>query len=195
MTWATKAFHCLRRQQGQAKKNASNASMGLMADQAHIRKQVYLLTADDLNDHPLWEFCPDEEDEEGQDEATVKPSTEMEVPGYSPGAYILASDVTFADGTSATGYVYSGGPDDGTGCTQPNVVTVAGQVSFWLGWLKFVKDPQQEIAKRCALLVKDSASIFPVRFSTRPHINGAKMEIVLGSFMAAGDKLVEVPVR
>ena len=45
-----------------------------MASTERIRKQVYLLTVEDLNDHPLWEFCPDEEGEEDQDEATVKPS-------------------------------------------------------------------------------------------------------------------------
>jgi hypothetical protein len=38
-----------------------------------IRKQVYELTHDDLAVHPAWEFCLDEEDRPGQDEATVQP--------------------------------------------------------------------------------------------------------------------------
>ncbi len=40
---------------------------------ARIRKQVYELTVDDLDRHPVWEFALDEEGEEGQDEATVRP--------------------------------------------------------------------------------------------------------------------------
>ena len=38
-----------------------------------IRKQVYQLTLDDLERTPVWEFALDEEVEEGQDEATVRP--------------------------------------------------------------------------------------------------------------------------
>jgi hypothetical protein len=154
-----------------------------MANPERIRKQVYDLTVQDLNEHPLWEFCSDEEGEEGQDEATVKPSEDREVTGYSDGAYILACDVTMADGTTASGYTYSGEPGD-FGCLQPNVITVSGQVNFWLGWLRFVKDPQQRVQKALAQLNKDSASVFPVRFQTRPHINGAGMEIAVNSFMA-----------
>ncbi|WP_338438878.1 hypothetical protein [Synechococcus elongatus] len=39
----------------------------------HIRKQVYELTADDLDQHAVWEFALDEKGEERQDEATVRP--------------------------------------------------------------------------------------------------------------------------
>ena len=38
-----------------------------------ISKQVYNLTADDFSAYPVWEFASDEEGEEGQDEATVRP--------------------------------------------------------------------------------------------------------------------------
>ena len=40
-----------------------------------IRKQVYELTVDDFTEFPVWEFALDEEGEENQDEATVRPST------------------------------------------------------------------------------------------------------------------------
>ena len=103
--------------------------------------------------------------------------------------------MTFADGTSAIGYIYSGGPEDGMGCTQPNVVTSSGQVNFWLGSLKFVKDPQKQIEKRLEMLSKTSAAIFPMLFRTRPHINGSNMEIVIDSFMGGGDKMSPVAVR
>jgi len=167
---------------------------GCIEPSDQIRKQVYLLTSEDLNAHPLWEFCPDEVGEDGQDEATVKPSKETAVSGYSPGVYILAADATFADGTTAIGYIYSGGPEDGMGCTQPNIVTTSGQVNFWLGWLRFVKDPQARIAEACILLGKEHSSIFPIFFRTRPHINGAVLELVVDSFMGGGDKMVPVAV-
>jgi hypothetical protein len=159
-----------------------------------IRKQVYLLTIEDLNEHPLWEFCSDEEDMDGQDETTVRLSQDDEVPGYSPGAYILACDVTFADGTTATGYIYSGSPEDGMEMTQPNVVNASGQVGFWLGWLKFVNNPKEILAKSRETLGKTSASIFPMRFVTRSHINGAPMDLVISSFMGSGDKMQPVVV-
>jgi hypothetical protein len=38
-----------------------------------IRKQVYDLTLDDLTRYPVWEYALDEEGEDGQDEATVRP--------------------------------------------------------------------------------------------------------------------------
>ena len=156
-----------------------------MATSERIRKQVYDLTIDDLSSHPVWEFCLDEEGEEGQDEATVKPSEEKEVPGHSPGSYILASDVRFADGSTGIGYIYSGEPGD-FGCIQPNVVTASGQVNLWLGWLKFVKDPQAAVAKALGQLGKNPTTAFPIRFKTRPDLNGAPMEIVAASFMAKG---------
>ena len=56
-----------------------------MADE-QTRKQVYLLSAEDFKSYPIWEFCLDEEGMEGQDEATVKPSEDLEVPGASPRA-------------------------------------------------------------------------------------------------------------
>jgi hypothetical protein len=38
-----------------------------------LRKQVYDLTTEDLDFAPIWEYAHDEEGEEGQDEATVRP--------------------------------------------------------------------------------------------------------------------------
>jgi hypothetical protein len=124
------------------------------------RKQVYLLSAQDLIDQPIWEFCPDEEGVEGQAEATMRPSTDKEVPGYSPGVYIVAANVRFADGTAGIGYLYSGKPDD-FGTIQPNAVVDAGQVNFWLGWLQFRKNLEQHLAQAYELIGKDRNSIFP----------------------------------
>ena len=38
-----------------------------------VRKQVYELTMQDLERFAVWEFALDEEGNEGQDEATVRP--------------------------------------------------------------------------------------------------------------------------
>jgi hypothetical protein len=43
-----------------------------------VRKQVYELTNRDLLEAPVWEFALDEEGEEGQDEATVRPWARQE---------------------------------------------------------------------------------------------------------------------
>jgi hypothetical protein len=40
---------------------------------SRVRKQVYDLTVADLEQHAVWEFALDEEGEEGQDEATIRP--------------------------------------------------------------------------------------------------------------------------
>jgi len=99
---------------------------------ARIRKQVYDLTAEDLRRYPLWELCLDEEGIESQDEATVKPSDDSEVPGYSCGVYVVATDFQLSDGSTMEGYVYSGEPDNFS-CIQPNVIVESGQVNLWFG--------------------------------------------------------------
>ncbi len=38
-----------------------------------VRRRVYELSLDDLDRFPVWEYALDEEGEEGQDEATVRP--------------------------------------------------------------------------------------------------------------------------
>ncbi|MGA9453583.1 MAG: hypothetical protein WBW41_19825 [Verrucomicrobiia bacterium] len=42
---------------------------------ARVRRQVYELTLDDLNQFPVWEFRLGEEGEAGRDECTVQPYT------------------------------------------------------------------------------------------------------------------------
>jgi hypothetical protein len=145
-----------------------------------IRRQVYRLTEEDFVDHPIWEFCSDEEGVDGQDEATVKPSTDPEVPGYSPGAYIVAANVSFADGTQTTGYVYSSEPDD-FGCLQPNLVLKSGQVNLWLGGLRGAAD--QDLAQSYLTINKSSNQVFPLSVETRAKINGAAMNLMIEGFV------------
>src|SRR5579871_4791491 len=98
---------------------------------SQLRKQIYELSEADLLAHPLWEYCSDEEDVDGQDEATVRPAIAHGLP-YGPGEIFVAADATFADGTKATAYI-SSGPTDELGITQPHVVVEGTQIGFWLG--------------------------------------------------------------
>src|SRR5215831_9399109 len=98
-----------------------------------IRKQVYELTAKDFSDYPIWEFCSDEEGVDGQDEATVRPTDKTELTDELPGACVVAANVKFADGSLGAGYLYNCEGDD-IGCVQPNLLTDAAQINFWLGW-------------------------------------------------------------
>jgi hypothetical protein len=155
-----------------------------MQPDSAARRQVYLLSIQDLTDHAVWEFCSDEEGIEGQDEATVRPSSDSQVPGYSPGSFVIAADVTFADGTSALGYLYSGQPND-LGCIQPNVITQAGQVNFWLGALRFIQGVENTIAKNLQALGKSPEHLFPVSFESRAKIHNDFRKVVVNGFMAA----------
>lgn len=148
-----------------------------------IRRQVYELSLKDLNDFPIWEFCSDEEDREGQDEATVRPCTETEVNGGLPGAHIVAADVTFGDGSSALGYLYTGDPQD-SACVQPNLCLESSQVNFWMGWLRFIPDVDKRIAKSYELIGKERNLIFPITFNSRVKIDGAPLKVTVGGFMA-----------
>jgi hypothetical protein len=148
-----------------------------------VRRQVYLLTTEDLTEHSIWEFCSDEESADGQDEATVRPASETEVPGYSPGAYVVVADVTFADGTSAIGYLYSGQPNN-FGCIQPNVITSSGQINFWLGALQFLENVETKIARHYLVLGKGTELIFPLSFQSRAKVNGSLVRVKVEGFMA-----------
>jgi hypothetical protein len=152
----------------------------------HIRKQVYHLNAQDLIDHPIWEFCSDEEGIEEQDEATVRPSEDQEVPGYSPGAYVVAADVVFADGTTAVGYVYSGRSDD-FGCVQPNVIVGSSQINFWLGSLRYRGDLDAELTNYYQSLGKERDLIFPIIFTTRKKVNGVALQVAVAAFLGLDD--------
>jgi hypothetical protein len=148
-----------------------------------IRRQVYELSIPDLTEHPIWEFCSNEEHIEGQDEATVRPSGDKEVPGYSSGAYVVVADITFADGTEAIGYLYSGKPHD-FACTQPNVIVGSSQINFWLGAFQFVSNVDDQIANKYHLLQKNQEMVFPIRFQSRVHVNNSPLLVIVEGFMA-----------
>lgn len=143
-----------------------------------IRKQFDELKPDDFRRHPLWEFCLDEEDVEGQDETTAKPSEDTEVPGYSPGAYLVAADFVLADGSRFEGFIFSGEPGD-FGCTQPNLFVGDELFGFWFGILS---PSAREIKAVYEHLGKKPDEVFPISYVTRVPINGAPLSGIVAGF-------------
>lgn len=149
----------------------------------HIRKQVYELTSKDLSDYPIWEFCSDEEDVEGQDEATVRPTHKTELAGELLGACIVAANVRFADGTIGAGYLYNC-EDDDIGCVQPNLLTDTAQINFWLGWLRFVPNAAERVHLGYGRIGKTKDAVFPLSFESTTKVNGQPLRVVIPGFMA-----------
>ena len=127
-----------------------------------IRKQVYDLTAEDLTKFPVWEFALDEEGDEEQNEATVRPMTGSIMPDDLPAAVVRAKFV-LADGSVLIGHmtVPGIGPyslDD----LHPSIVTKSDQVTFLYG---FNAPSAAEKERFYALIGKSPEQVFPIQFS------------------------------
>ncbi len=151
-----------------------------------IRKQVYELGVDDLSRSPVWEFALDEEGEEGQDEATVRPYALHGPLDPSAGMFIVRARLTLADGTSVIGYLTPPVQGDSSlGTLQPAAVVGAGQVSFWCGLVS--PDPEQ-IAESYRRLGKSSpAQVFPLRFEADVPLIGGPIRGELPGFLVLED--------
>ena len=159
---------------------AETASRSLDAD--GIRKQVYDLTRSDLERYPVWVFARDEEDVEGQDEATVRPVPQQEV------AYdgdVGRTTFVASDGTHFLGYVT---PDAGRdpGWLQPTIVTEGGQVNFWFGWQEAgVSDAM--IEPLYTLLGRSGDELFPISYRMdMPWANASPSRIFEGRISGFG---------
>ena len=96
-----------------------------------VRKQVYELTLADLERTPVWEFALDEEGEEGQDEATVRPFERSLPLDPGDGMFVVRARFRLADGTPLLGYLTPPVQADSSLATiQPIIVTPKGQVIF-----------------------------------------------------------------
>jgi len=146
-----------------------------------IRKQVYELTVEDFDQHPVWEFALDEEGEEGQDEATVRPQSVAGPVDPAEGMVVVKASFMLADGTSMTGYVTPPSPSsDGLGTIQPQIITQQGQVSFWCGAFK----PTSEVlAQNYGRLGRTADKIFPVRFTSEVEVVGGRVTGILNGFL------------
>jgi hypothetical protein len=145
------------------------------------RKQVCNLTLDDLTRFPVWEFALDEEGEEGQDEATVRPY--QFTPPLNPNdeMFVVLAEFTLADGTRMQGYFTP--PVQGAGgisTFQPIIITEQGQVGFWYG----IRKPDAEtISEDYHLLDKTASQVFPVMFRSMVEIRDGSVEGTLDGFL------------
>jgi hypothetical protein len=163
-----------------------------MPDSApRIRKQVYELTVQDFQDHPIWEFCPEEVGANGQDEATVRPTEKRELSGELAGSCVVAANVKFADGSSGAGYLYNN-DEARIGFVQPNLFVGNAQINFWLGSLKFLPNAPQRIPNHYKTIGKGKEAIFPLTFESAASVDGRVLRVVLQGFMARG--LDKIPV-
>lgn len=110
-----------------------------------MRKQVYELTAADLEAHPVWEHCLEYE-----------------------GMMVVRATLTLANGIRFPGLLYYAPEVPGQGYgplanLQPQAITPQGQVMFWYGALT----PTPEIlAEAYGKLGADAKGVFPVRYAS-----------------------------
>jgi hypothetical protein len=144
-----------------------------------IRKQSYDLRPDDLAHFPIWEYALDEEGEDGQDEATVKPRPDLSVADPAEGMLIARAEFIARDGTRYEGYV-SPSDEEAFGFGQPTIVTDEGQVNFWYG--AFPPKPGA-LEADYKLLGKTAEQLFPVRYRALVEYEGARLEGEIPAFM------------
>ena len=150
-----------------------------------IRKQVYELTLDDVSKFPVWEFALDEEGEEGQDEATVRP---VQISGRldpTDGPFIIRALFTLADGTQMRGCLTTPtDADDGLGTLQPVIITEHGQLLFWHG---VIAPSAQIVAESYAKLEREAARVFPIQVASDVELVGAPIHAIIPGFLVLED--------
>ncbi|HEX2696287.1 MAG TPA: hypothetical protein VHM28_01175 [Anaerolineales bacterium] len=153
-----------------------------------IRKQVYDLTLEDFTNSLVWEFALDEETEEGQDEATVRPYKFTGHLNPHDGMFVVQAEFTLADGSKLLGYL-SPALENELGHIQPIIITDKGQVGFWSG---IMQPSEDAIASKYSLLGKSSAQVFPLAFKSKVEISdGYKEGIINGFSFYSQDRKVE----
>jgi hypothetical protein len=154
-----------------------------------VRKQVYELTADDLQKFPVWEFAIDEEGDEGQDEATVRPFPLDQIDERLDGSIVVAAVFELADGTKLPGYLTPrDDPQLNLANVQPQIITPQGQVMFWHG-----RCPVQA-EQSYKMLDRESRTVFPIRFKTVVQIDNRDYSGEIPGFLALGDDFEAVTI-
>jgi hypothetical protein len=153
---------------------------------ARIRKQVYELTVEDLEAHGVWEYALDEEGEEGQDEATVRPYEPNGLVDPADGMFVVRAHLVLADGSRLSGYLTPPPPGDSSlGSIQPQAVAATGHVPFWCGVI--TPDPTT-IAAAYARLGKSQASeVFPITFASDVPLVGGPIAGEVPGFVVLED--------
>jgi hypothetical protein len=146
-----------------------------------VRRQVYELTPNDLVEHPIWEFALDEESEDGQDEATVRPWPGVPPLDPSDGMFVVQASLVLADGTRHRGYLTPPVQGESSiGTVQPIIVTDEGLFSFWHGAGIPVEDT---IRRVYAVLGRRAEQVFPIRYSSEVELVGGPIVGSVSGFM------------
>ncbi len=128
---------------------------------ARIRKPISQLSLGDLHDTSIWEFCLDEEAEEGQDETTIKPRPDLTIADQSEGMYIVKTEFIADNGKKYLGFSTPSENFD-LGIIQPTIVIENGkQIGLWCGAFKPSKDELSEYYKD---LHTSAENLFPLKF-------------------------------
>jgi hypothetical protein len=150
-----------------------------------VRRQVYELTLDDLDNFPVWEFRLDEKDEKSQDESTVRPYTAPGPLDPADRMFIVRAAFTLADGSRMKGYLTAPARgDDGLAILQPIIITARGQVRFWCGTAVF---DSKRLARSYEVLGKDAQRVFPLRFESEVEMVGGPVRGSLPGFLILED--------
>ena len=146
-----------------------------------IRKQVYELEATDLEAYPIWEFALDEEGDEGQDEATVRPWAGSQPLDPAEGMFVVHAHFVLADGTSMVGYLTPPVQGDTSlGTIQPILLTEQGQVPFWCG---AIAPSAEDVRSAYEKLGRDASKVFPCRYSSSVKLLGGPVTGEVSGFM------------
>jgi hypothetical protein len=145
-----------------------------------IRKQVYELSAQDLEKYPVWEYALDEENQPDQDEATVRPLQELPADPEDRSQVMLAIILNLVDGTSSYGLINCPTkPEWDMSDLLPSMLVSDGMVSFWQG----VRVPSWDtISNEYRRIGKTAEQVFPASFRTLVEIDGHALEGVIEGF-------------
>jgi hypothetical protein len=145
-----------------------------------IRKQVYDLTAADLDQYPIWQYALDEEGTLGQDEATVRPLEKVPQSKEDRSQVLLAATRKLADETLHYGIINCPRRSDwDISDLAPAMLAPGGMLSFWQG----VRKPRPEtIAVAYERIGKSAKQIFPVQLESLVEVDGEHIRIVLKGF-------------
>jgi hypothetical protein len=151
-----------------------------------IRKQVSDLTEADFALSSTWEFALDEEGEEGQDEATVRPYAISGELDPKAGMFVVRARFALADGVVMRGYLTPPVQGDcGLSTLQPIIVTPAGQVAFWCGMI--VPTPEQIAESYLRLGQSCVSKVFPIRFESAVPLRCGKVRGDIPGFLILED--------
>lgn len=159
-----------------------------------IRRQVYLLTEDDLEKHPVWEYALDEEGEEDQDEATVRPVACVQLPKSELRLGAMAATAKLRDGREVPAvlsfYVSSRGveeyPEGVLHPSQPRILVGGQHHGFWHGILK----PRRgEMDSFYAAVGSTANEVFPIEITARITVEGEETprRVVVTGFQYLAD--------